>query len=186
VPAGPLGSTLDEFAARVGAFRWVEVRRFEILGGWVPTVTEPEVKLLFARHSVHHGWHAELLRGCLPSTKDHDPEQSTVAPAAGLVEVLTRVAGESGTLERLVAGYQVLGPEAIAAYDRFVDGTNPASDAAARRVLLMVMREQVEQVTEGLAAIETLAARGSGIADAVATARDRFSGWLADVGGLGS
>ena len=42
------------------------------------------------------------------------------------------------------------------------------------------------QVTEGLAAIETLAARGSGIADAVAIARDRLSGMFADVGGVGS
>ena len=162
------------------------MRRFEILGGWVSTVPEPEMKLLLARHSVHHGWHAELLNGCLPSTKDHDPERSTAAPTAGLVEVLTRVAGETGTLERLVAGYQVLGPEVIAAYDRFVDGMNPASDAAARRVLHVVLREQVDQVTEGLAAIETLAARGSGIADAVAIARDRLSGMFADVGGVGS
>jgi len=184
VPAPPVGSTLDELASRVGAFRWVEMRRFEILGGWVPTVPEPEVKLLLARHSVHHGWHAELLAECLPSTKDHDPERSTAPPSAALVDVLGRIAGETATLDRLVAAYQVLGPELIAAYDRLVDGLNPASDAAARRVLRVVLHEQVDHVTEGLLAVETLAAVEPDRADAVAAARDRYRGLLAAAGGI--
>jgi hypothetical protein len=176
--------TLDESAARVGAFRWLEMRRFEMLGGWVPSVPEPEFKLLLARHSIHHGWHAELLAGCLPATKDHDPQRATAAPSPGVADVIGELAGAGGTLERLVAAYQVLGPDQIAAYDRFLDAANPASDAAVRRVVRIVVQDQVEQVTEGLAAIETLAASVEGGADAAAAVRDRVAGRLAAAGGL--
>jgi hypothetical protein len=177
--------TLDEAAARAGAFRWLEMRRFEILGAWVPSVAEPEVKLLLARHSVHHGWHAELLAGCLPATKDHDPDRSTAPPSSGVGDLLGELAGASGTLERLVAVYQVLGPEQLAVYDRFLDAANPASDAALRRVVRIVVQDQVDHVTEGLVAVETLAATVDGGVDTVAALRDRFAGRLAAAGGLG-
>jgi hypothetical protein len=183
MPPAPVGFTLDESARRIGAFRWLEIRSFEILGAWVPTVAEPAVKLLLARHSAHHGWHAELLGDCLPSTKDHDPEVATAAPSAEVAAVLDTIAVETGTLERLVAVHQVLGPERIAAYDRHLDAANPASDAALRRVLRIVLNDEVDHVTEGLTAIETLAS-GSGGSDAVAAARDRFSTLLASAGGL--
>jgi hypothetical protein len=176
--------TLDESAARLGAFRWLEARRFEILGGWVPSVSEPDAKLLLARHSVHHGWHAELLAGCLPSTKDHDPDRSTVPARPGVAALVDELAGLTGTLDRLVAAYQVLGPEQLATYDRFLDATNPATDAAARRVVRIVVQDQVDQVTEGLALVETFAARTSGGADVVAAFRDRFARGLAAAGGL--
>jgi len=183
MPAAPVGFTLDEGAMRLGGLRWVEMRRFEILGAWVPSVPEPEVKLLLARHSIHHGWHAELLGDCLPATKDHDPQRLTVAPSAALAGVLDTMAAEPRTLDRLVAAYQVLGSELIAAYDRHLDATNPASDAAVRRVLRLVLREQVDHVTEGLAAIEALAALDGG-ADEVAAARERFAGLVASAGGV--
>jgi hypothetical protein len=176
--------TLDESAARLGACRWLEARRFEVLGGWVLSVPEPDAKLLFARHSVHHGWHAELLAGCLPSTKDHDPDRSTAPPRSGVAALLDELAGLTGTLDRLVAVYQLLGPEQISTYDRFLDATNPATDAAVRRVVRIVVQDQVDQVTEGLALVETFAARVDGGADVVAAARDRFAGALAAAGGL--
>ena len=185
MPPAPVGMTLDEVAAHVGAFRWLEMRRFEVLGAWVPSVPEPEVKLLLARHSVHHGWHAELLAGCLPATKDHDPDRSTVPPSDGVAELLAELAGAGGTLERLVAVYQVLGPAQLAAYDRFLDAANPASDAAVRRVVRIVAQDQVDHVTEGLLAVETLAATVEGGVDSVATLRDRFAARLAGAGGLG-
>jgi hypothetical protein len=184
MPPAPVGMTLAESAARLGACRFVEARRFEVLGGWVPTVPEADAKLLFARHSVHHGWHAELLAGCLPATKDHDPERSTAPARPGVAALLDELAGLTGTLDRLVAVYQVLGPEQISTYDRFLDATNPATDAAARRVVRIVVQDQVDQVTEGLALVETFAARIDGGADVVAAARERFAGGLAAVGGL--
>ena len=144
---------------------------------------EPAAKLLLARHSAHHGWHAELLGDCLPSTKDHDPEVATAAPSAEVAAALETIAAETGTLERLVAAYQVLGPERIAAYDRHLDAANPASDAAIRRSLSIVLHDEVDHVTEGLTLIETVTGEAGGV-DSVAAARDRFSGLLGSAGGL--
>ncbi len=47
--------------------RWIEQRCFELLGGWVTSTPEPDVKLVFARQSHHHAWHAELFDRVLPS-----------------------------------------------------------------------------------------------------------------------
>ena len=96
--------------------------------------------------------------------------------------MLDAIAAETGTLERLVAAYQVLGPERIAAYDRHLDAANPASDAAIRRSLRIVLHDEVDHVTEGLTLIETVT--GAGGVDSVAAARDRFSALLGSAGGL--
>jgi hypothetical protein len=179
MPPAPVGLSLDESARRIGSFRWLEIRCFEIFGSWVPSVAEPEVKILLARHSTHHGWHAAQLGECLPSTKDHDPDAATVAPSPGVAAALETIAAETGTLARLVAAYQVLGPERIAAYDRYLDAASAVSDAAVRRVVRIVLLDEVDHVAEGLAAIESLAAP-----DAAAEARERFSSLLAAAGGL--
>ena len=59
-------STLDDTARRIARARWLEERCFEVLGGWVASTPEPEVKLVLARQSHHHAWHAELFERVLP------------------------------------------------------------------------------------------------------------------------
>src|SRR5262245_50586518 len=121
MPPAPVGFSLDESARRVGGFRWREARCFEILGAWLPSAPERYVKIMLARHSVHHGSHAELLADALPATKDHDPDAVTGAPSTALAEFIDSVATATGTAERLVAVYEVLLPEMVAALDRFAD-----------------------------------------------------------------
>ena len=38
--------TVEESAARVGHYKWIEMRLFETLGGWVATVPELDVKMV--------------------------------------------------------------------------------------------------------------------------------------------
>src|ERR687897_443212 len=59
-------STLEAIALRIGRYRWIEMRLFEALGGWVTDVPELDAKALLATHSRHHGWHAELWHDLLP------------------------------------------------------------------------------------------------------------------------
>ena len=42
--------SVEETARRVGNYKWVEMRLFEVLGGWVATVPELDVKLVLGRH----------------------------------------------------------------------------------------------------------------------------------------
>ncbi len=43
--------SVEESARRVGNYKWAEMRLFEVLGGWVATVPELDVKLVLGRHT---------------------------------------------------------------------------------------------------------------------------------------
>jgi hypothetical protein len=95
--------SIDATAAVIGHACWLEARCFELLGGWVPLIAEPEVKLLVARHSRHHGWHVELLTEVLPATRDHDPRRLVVPAEHRWATAVELVAGDAATttVERL-------------------------------------------------------------------------------------
>ena len=160
MPPAPVGFSLDESARRVGGFRWLETRCFEILGAWVPSVAEPGVKLMLARHSAHHGWHAELLADCLPSTKDHDPDTVTAPPSPELAAVLDAVAADDRDRRTARRGVPGADPEKVAAFERYVDAASPVADGALRRVLRIVIADEVDHLTEGLAADRRARGRG--------------------------
>jgi hypothetical protein len=75
----PVAETLELSARRVGRHAWVEMRLFEILGRWSGTVNQPRAQALFASHSHHHAWHAELWHGLLPAVP-HLAVPELVAP----------------------------------------------------------------------------------------------------------
>ena len=81
-------------------------------------------------------------------------------------------------VERILVDVQVVDPQGRPISSLTADDFEVRFDQGIRRVA------SVEFVRD--AAIETLAAGGSGIADAVAIARDRLSGMFAEVGGVGS
>ena len=51
---------VEDSARRVGHYKWIEMRLFEVLGGWVATVPELDVKIKLGVHCYKHAWHAEL------------------------------------------------------------------------------------------------------------------------------
>ena len=75
----PGSSRVEESARRVGHYKWIEMRLFEVLGGWVATVPELDVKLRLGTHCYHHAWHAELWHKRLPELREMNPERLTVA-----------------------------------------------------------------------------------------------------------
>ena len=154
--------SIDATAAILGHACWLEARCFELLGGWVPVVTEPDLKLLVARHSRHHGWHVEVLAEVLPATRDHDPRRA-VAPAdprwVTAVE-LARGDATTTTLERLTGLYQALLPRLVVGHVDALDTTSPVSDGPVARRLRMVIEDERADLAEGLAALEALPAAG--------------------------
>ena len=71
--------SVEESARRVGNYKWIEMRLFEVLGGWVATVPELDVKLRLGTHCYHHAWHAELWHKRLPELREMNPERLTAA-----------------------------------------------------------------------------------------------------------
>ena len=104
---------VEETARRVGHYKWIEMRLFEVLGGWVATVPELDVKLRLGTHTYHHAWHSELWHKRLPELREMNPERLTVPPndeMVAFVDALTEPEAPDRTIEKLVGVYRVLHP----------------------------------------------------------------------------
>jgi hypothetical protein len=140
--------TLDESARAIACARWLELRCFEILGGWVPSTAEPEAKLAFARQSHHHAWHADLFARVFPVASGLD-----VGPADrahdGWAGALDRMEALTTTPDRLTAVFAVLLPAKLAAYERWLLELDPVRDAPLRRWLGFVVADERADLAEG-------------------------------------
>lgn len=150
MPAGSVRRVLDLRAAarRAGAARWLDARLFEILGGWVASVPEPEVKILLATQSAHHGWHVALWDERLPSLHDVDPA-SWIGPAPGVAPAVAALAEATGTVERLVGVHRVLLPRLAAAHADHLERASPVADGPTVRTLRFVLQDEQEDQRAG-------------------------------------
>ncbi len=101
----PGSFSVEETARRVGHYKWIEMRLFEVLGGWVATVPEIDVKLRLGTHCYHHAWHAELWHKRLPELREMNPERLTVPPndeLVAFVDAMTEPEAPELTIEKLV------------------------------------------------------------------------------------
>ena len=182
----PESGTIEESASAVGHHRWVELRLFELLGGWVAEIPEPQVKVCVATHCHHHAWHAELFDRRLPGAGDLRPEVLTVPPAEGLVaffDALAEAQGAEATIEKLTGVYRVLLPRKITAYAHHLASASPVADAPTIRSLRLAMADEIEGWREGEALLQSLLASGGEVARA-ASWQGRLEGILVAAGGL--
>ena len=123
---------VEESARRVGNYKWIEMKLFEALGGWVATVPELDVKMRLGTHCYKHAWHAELWHKRLPELREMNPERLTV-PAndelVAFVDAMTEPEAPELTIEKLVGVYRVLIPHKIAAYTYHLNNTSTITDA---------------------------------------------------------
>ncbi len=148
----------------MGAYRWVESRLFETLGGWVAAVPEPEVKAMLAVHAREHAWHAELWHEQLPRAESMSPEGLTRPANEDLVTFVTALGKPEGpendgpgrTIEKLVGAYRVLVPRMIVAYSAHLDAGSPITDGPVIRALRLILRDEVEAWSRGEALIQSL------------------------------
>ncbi len=144
-----MGTTLDESARRAGSHQWVEARLYEILGGWVVTTREPEIRLLLDRHSRHCAWRAAQWWERLPVLADVDREQLCVPPADRVARALGHLAGLDGTAARLAGAYRVALPRLWSAYHRHGREADPVADGSTLRTLGFVAPDVAADWREG-------------------------------------
>lgn len=150
---------VEESARRVGNYRWVEMRLFEALGGWVATVPELDVKLVLGRHCYHHAWHAELWTKRLPELREMNVERMTVPANDELVACIDAIREPEApelTLEKLVGVYRVLIPRKIAAYTYHLNGTSSITDAPTIRSLKHALQDEYDDWRDGEMLIQSL------------------------------
>lgn len=174
-PAGRF--SVEETARRVGHYRWLEMKLFEILGGWVGRCPEPEIKQQLAVHCYHHAFHAELWYKRLPELREMEPERLTVAPNAEFTAFVDALEGgspgpsddsELDTLDRLVGLYRVLLPQLIATYSYHLNATSTITDGPTIRALELCLRDDVDEWREGEMMIQYLCGSAADVDRAVA------------------
>ncbi len=150
---------VETAARRIGHYKWFEMRLFEILGGWVAQVPEPDVKVRLGACSAHHAWHAELWQHRLPELADLHPAALTVAANAELeafVEALAAPAGADLTLEKLVGVYRVAVPWSVAAYTFHLHRASSVADAPTIRSLRQVLADLAEDGRDGEMLVQSM------------------------------
>ncbi|MDQ2648973.1 MAG: hypothetical protein M3Z03_05415 [Actinomycetota bacterium] len=155
----PGSFTVEETARRVGHYKWIEMRLFEVLGGWVATVPELDVKLRLGTHCYHHAWHAELFHKRLPELREMNPDRLTVPPndeLVAFVDALTEPEGPDLTIEKLVGAYRVLIPAKIAAYTYHRNNTSSITDAPTIRSLGFILQDEMDDWRDGEMMLQSL------------------------------
>lgn len=150
---------VEDSARRIGNYRWVEMRLFEALGGWVRTVPELDVKMVLGRHCYHHAWHAELWTKRLPELREMNADKMTLAPNPefeAFMAAISEPEDRSLTIEKLVGVFRVLLPRKIAAYTFHMNATSTITDAPTIRSLKHALADEFEDWREGEMLIQSL------------------------------
>src|SRR5438309_1923279 len=151
--------SVEESARRVGNYKWIEMRLFEVLGGWVATVPEMDVKIRLGTHCYKHAWHSELWHKRLPELREMNPERLTQPANDELVafmDALAQPEAPDQTIEKLVGVYRVLIPHKIAAYTYHLNNTSTITDAPTIRSLKFALNDEFEDWRDGEMLIQSL------------------------------
>lgn len=178
--------TVEESARRIGNYKWVEMRLFEALGGWVATVPELDVKMRLGTHTYHHAWHAELWHKRLPELREMNPDRLTQPANEHVVaffDAMTEPEGPGETIEKLVGVYRVLLPHKIAAYTYHLNNTSPITDAPTIRSLKHALADEVDDWRDGELLLQSLIETEEEVQRA-ATRQARLEALLVRAGGI--
>lgn len=182
----PGAFTVEESARRIGNYKWVEMRLFEALGGWVATVPELDVKMRLGTHTYHHAWHAELWHKRLPELREMNPDRLTQPANEHVVaffDAMTEPEGPGETIEKLVGVYRVLLPHKIAAYTYHLNNTSPITDAPTIRSLKHALADEVDDWRDGELLLQSLIETEEEVQRA-ATRQARLEALLVRAGGI--
>jgi hypothetical protein len=186
VAESPTPFTLADTARRLGAYRWVELRLFEVVGGWVTTVPELEVKLTLGTQCSHFAWRADLWLAGLPATAELTVDGLTVPATdavAALLDAVARPVEPGLTIEKLVGVYRVVLPRTIAAYGFHLSHTSTVADAPVIRALRFALGDELEDWRAGEALLQSLI-RSEGDARRAATRQAELEVLAVRAGGI--
>jgi hypothetical protein len=151
--------SVEESARRVGNYKWAETKLFEVLGGWVATVPELDVKLVLGRHAWFHAEHAKRWDERLPELREMNRERLNEPPNpefATFMEAVREPEAAELTIEKLVGTYRVLIPRFIGVYTYHLNGTSRITDAPTIRALTFILQDEFETWRDGEMLLQSL------------------------------
>lgn len=182
----PGSFTVDESARRVGNYKWIEMRLFEALGGWVATVPELDVKLRLGTHCYKHAWHAELWHKRLPELREMNQDRMTVPgndDVAAFMQEIAEPTESTQTIEKLVGVYRVLIPRKIAAYTYHLNNTSTITDAPTIRSLKFAIADEFEDWRDGEMLLQSMLHTPDDVARATAR-QQKLEAMIVKAGGI--
>jgi hypothetical protein len=177
---------VEESARRVGHYKWVEMRLFEALGGWVATVPELDIKMRLGTHCYHHAWHSELWHKRLPELREMNPDRLCVPPNdefVAFIDAVTEPEAPELTIEKLVGVYRVLIPHKIAAYTYHLNATSTITDAPTIRSLKFILQDELDDWRDGEMMLQSIITTPEG-ATRAAACQGRLEALIVPSGGI--
>ena len=178
--------SVEESARRVGNYKWVEMRLFEALGGWVATVPEMDVKIRLGTHCYKHAWHSELWHKRLPELREMNPDRLTQPANDAMItfmEALSEPEAPELTIEKLAGVYRVLIPHKVAAYTYHLNATSTITDAPTIRSLKFILFDEMEDWTDGEMMLQSLITTPAEVERAAARVRE-LETLIVEAGGI--
>lgn len=149
------GLGVEENAALIRRYIYVEQRICLLLAGHLPAVPEMAVKQGIGRHlwedSEHAAWLIDRIGQLRVSRKILDE-----APDSALATLMDEVLWSADAAELLVGVYAVIKPALIAAYRWHIAATNPLGDFPTVRLLRFALGEEEAQLTWAAPALAAL------------------------------
>jgi len=149
--------SLAELSGRLGELVWVESQLCEIYRLWSRVESHAPAAIFFATTGEHHGWHAEIVRNCLPTSPALDAASAVQAPTTGwlsAIKTLASLTNPDATGPRLKAVTKLIDPWLDREIGALTELGRPVSDAATMRWLRFVDIDHNDdgQVAQGLLA----------------------------------
>jgi hypothetical protein len=155
---------IDELAALVGAYCWIERRLFAMAGGWASRRrvdtdgADPasELRVWCAASSRRHGARAASWEERLPVRAGVDAAGFVAAPAGPLAPRLEELAGEPDLPTGVAALVGGVLPALDAVYVAHLGTASPVSEGPVSEVLVEAHREAAAEIRGGRTLVEGL------------------------------
>jgi hypothetical protein len=159
-PSGPPWRDIGALAARVGHYRWLELRLFEVTGAAAagPGDLEPRIRVWLAASARRHGALAERWAEHLPVRAGVDPATLVVRPpeAERIVDPLESATGGAELVSALVGSAL---PVLAGLYGGDLAAGNPVSEAPVMELLAEAGSAARSEIASGEALQWRLTAR---------------------------
>ena len=173
---------VDQNAAILRRFEYVERRMIQTLAGWLPGAPEIEVKYGLGRHLWEDAEHAQALRQRIQQLRVGARALEKV-PSHRLGLLMDELVYAADTAEFVAGVYLLVKVELARAYHRHLEETQPLVDSPTIRALRIIVAEEDEHVRWAEAAQEHLP-RDPATRERVASWTTHLAAFLSAAGGL--
>jgi uncharacterized ferritin-like protein (DUF455 family) len=140
---------VKEGAGRLAKYRYLEIQIVELMGGWVESIPEAEVKVSFGRQIYQDVVHADVIGKRLPELKARQVRYHAIAPSDGFVAILEKIWYAKHTPQRLAALYRVLKPGLVDALTEHLSSIGLPEDEPTERILRSIIEAERDDIEWG-------------------------------------